>query len=98
MKPTTSTTARPWFVCPNWQTVVPLLCDSLTRTGDYLDGADAARNELQRLARTVDGWNARADDLMASIRGALDLMEAGDHIAAHQRMANALRLMRWGDE
>ena len=44
MKPTTSTTARPWFVCPNWQTVVPLLCDSLTRTGDYLDGADAARN------------------------------------------------------
>lgn len=98
MKPTTSTTARPWFVCPSWQTVVPLLCDSLTRTGDYLDGADAARNELQRLARTVDKWNARADDLTNSVREALDLMDSGDHLAAHQRIAHALRLMRWNDQ
>jgi hypothetical protein len=51
-----SITARPWFVCPSWSAVAPLLADAIARNGDYGDEAAAARAELMRLAAAMDGY------------------------------------------
>ena len=34
MTPKESTTARPWFICPSWAAVVPLLLHPLTTAPD----------------------------------------------------------------
>jgi hypothetical protein len=49
-----SITARPWFICPSWTAVMPLLLDVIARNGDYGDESAAARAELMRLAAAMD--------------------------------------------
>lgn len=55
-----SITARPWFICPSWTAVMPLLLDVIARNGDYGDEAAAARAELMRLAAAMDNYSNAA--------------------------------------
>ncbi len=63
-----SITARPWFICPSWAAVMPLLADAIARNGDYGDEAAAARAELQRLAEGADQWNKNEQETREALR------------------------------
>ena len=51
MTPAQSITSRPWFICPSWAAVVPLLLHPLTTAPDSEEAADFAR--LEREARSI---------------------------------------------
>ncbi len=46
-----------------WEALLPLLIDSAAR------GDSDAREELERLARAMDGWNQRAPSILAALEG-----------------------------
>jgi hypothetical protein len=58
-----SITARPWFICPSWAAVAPLLADAIARNGD-----EAARAELMRLAEGADQWNKNEQETREALR------------------------------
>ena len=51
-----------------WEALLPLLIDSAAR------GDSDAREELERLARAMDGWNQRAPSILAALEGAVGLL------------------------
>jgi hypothetical protein len=74
MSPDQSTTARPWFICPSWAAVVPLLVHTIATAPDS-DEAAAAAGELENLARGLDQWNKRIPEalrLLERLRDCLD--------------------------
>ncbi len=85
-----SITARPWFICPSWAAVMPLLADAIARNGDYLDEAAAARAELMRLAAAMDAWNKRAPDVRNRIIAALERIDEGEPRMASVMLQHAL--------
>jgi hypothetical protein len=85
-----SITARPWFICPSWSAVTPLLFDVIARNGDYGDEAAAARAELMRLAAAMDAWNKRAPDVRNRIIVALERIDEGEPRMASVMLQNAL--------
>jgi hypothetical protein len=90
MKTAESITARPWFICPSWAAVMPLLIDVIARNGDYGDEAAAARAELMRLAAAMDGWNKRAPDVRNRIIAALKRIDEGEPRMASVMLQHAL--------
>lgn len=75
MTPKESTTSRPWFICPSWAAVVPLLAHAIA-TDPESDEAAAAAAELQTLAAGLDGWNEKGPRLLAALREIVALYEA----------------------
>jgi hypothetical protein len=82
-----SITARPWFICPSWAAVMPLLADAIARNGDE---AAAASAELQRLAAAMDAWNKRAPDVRNRIIAALERIDEGEPRMASVMLQHAL--------
>ena len=85
-----SITARPWFICPTWAAVMPLLIDSIARNGDYGDEAAAARAELMRLAAAMDAWNNRARIVRNQITAALERIDEDEYSMAGKLLRAAL--------
>jgi len=85
-----SITARPWFICPSWGAVMPLLIDAITRNGDYGDEAAAARAELMRLAAAMDGWNNRAPIIRNQTLAALERIDEDEYTMAGKLLRAAL--------
>ena len=85
-----SITARPWFICPSWAAVMPLLIDAIARNGDYLDEAAAARAELMRLAAAMDAWNNRARIVRNQITAALERIDEDEFTMAGKLLRAAL--------
>lgn len=94
METSTSTTARPWFICPTWAAVAPLLVDAIARRGEHLDAAGAAEAEILRLADGLDRWNRAVPAALADLDAALRLYEEGDAIAASRRISRAAATLR----
>lgn len=92
MTPKESTTARPWFICPTWAAVVPLLLHPLTTAPDS-DEAAAAAAELQNLAAGLDLWNTKAPELVQLLRASLEALEAAEYSRGHDLAGQALRLL-----
>lgn len=85
-----SITARPWFICPSWAAVMPLLADAIARNGAYGDEAAAARTELMRLAAAMDAWNNRAPDVRNRIIAALERIDEEEYSMAGKLLRAAL--------
>jgi hypothetical protein len=85
-----SITARPWFICPTWTAVMPLLADAIARNGDYGDEAAAARAELMRLAAAMDAWNNRARIVRNQITAALERIDEDEYSMAGKLLRAAL--------
>jgi hypothetical protein len=85
-----SITARPWFICPTWTAVMPLLADAIARNGDYGDEAAAARAELMRLAAAMDAWNNRTPIIRNQITAALERIDEDEFTMAGKLLRAAL--------
>jgi restriction endonuclease len=85
-----SITARPWFICPTWAAVMPLLADAIARNGDYGDEAAAARAELMRLAAAMDAWNNRTPIIRNQITAALERIDEDEFTMAGKLLRAAL--------
>jgi hypothetical protein len=92
MKTANSMTSRPWFICPTWAAVVPLLLHPLTTAPDS-DEAAAAAAELQRLAEAIDQWNTKGPELAALLARIRDALEDDEPRAADNLAARALALL-----
>jgi len=90
METTDSITARPWFVCPSWSAVTPLLIDVIARNGDYGDESAAARAELMRLAAAMDCWNNRAPIIRNQTIAALERIDEDEYTMAGKLLRAAL--------
>ena len=96
MTPKESTTARPWFICPSWAAVVPLLLHPLTTAPDS-DEAAAAAAELQNLARGLDQWNEKAPELLRLLGLICTSAENDENEDAHT-LATRARLLLEGKQ
>jgi hypothetical protein len=56
------------MISVTWEALLPLLIDSAAA------GHADAREELERLARAMDGWNQRAPSILAALEGAIGLL------------------------
>jgi len=88
-----SITSRPWFICPTWASVVPLLVDAIARTSDHGESADAARAELLRLARFVDEQNERMASLREIAQGAIDSLDDDEFSMARLKLTRIVRAL-----
>lgn len=88
-----SITARPWFICPTWAAVVPLLADVLGRPEAHEESTDAARAELLRLAQALDAWNERAPRLREHLTAALERLDEGEPRMAEDLLRAALKTL-----
>lgn len=93
MTPADSITSRPWFVCPSWASVVPLLADVIAYPGAHEESTDAARAELLRLAQALDDWNERAPRLRALLASVACNIEDGNTADARIELAEARCLL-----
>lgn len=89
MNTSQSTTARPWFICPSWAAVVPLLVHTIATAPDS-DEAAAAAGELETLARGLDQWNKRIPEALRMLERLREFLD-DDEIKRADTLAAAIQ-------